>query len=371
MTGESKKVQKNQDTLFWMKMFLTDRGIPYRNVSMISGISIANLTKILNGETELSLPILVRIASAYRKEGIEKYLFDNDIQKCLVQSVKDPDVFSGTDLTVLVILLADFFFHGNDHQAESMLNGIYYALTYECSLLDPKGHNSFTERKVYDEKRKSYAEIMEMKSKNPADQALYKSFYDPVFWSFSFASDSESETVPAPYEFRRLLRKGETVIWQDISQMLVAYRKETEKAAGTMRNADTIRRMERQVSYSYKNSDVMSIDDEMGMNGVFYSACYLATRNSILIKNIVEMISPENPPDIRKLEKGIGSFVSMLRFLETRKQWCEGCEEFLKGFRSEIFYSPWHWELLQKIAADHPELLPENPLLLYQDYPLF
>jgi hypothetical protein len=61
----------------------------------------------------------------------------------------------------------------------------------------------------------------------------------------------------------------------------------------------------------------------------------------------------------------------MLRFLETRKQWCEGCEEFLKGFRSEIFYSPWHWALLQKTAADYPELLPENPLLLYQDYPLF
>ena len=115
----------------------------------------------------------------------------------------------------------------------------------------------------------------------------------------------------------------------------------------------------------------MSIDDEMGMNGVFYSACFLATRNSILMKNIAEMISPENPPDIRKLEQGIGSSVSMLRFLETRKQWCEGCEEFLKGFRSEIFYSPWHWALLQKVAADFPELLPENPLLLYQDYPLF
>lgn len=368
---EKQTYDYDRDIAFGLRMFFADQGISNHMVSSATGITMANLRRILNGETELSLPTLVRIAAANRKEGIEEFLFDSDIQKCLMQSVKDPDIFSGTDLAVLTILLADYFSCGNDHQAESILNGIYYALAFECSLLDPRGHNSFQERKAYDENRKSYAEIMEMKGKNPADQALYKSFYDPAFWNYSFRSDPEHETVPAPYEFRRLLRKGETVIWQDISQMLVAYRRESEKSAGTMTNTETIRRMERQVGFSYKNSDVMSIDDEMGMNGVFYSACFLATRNSILMKNIAEMISPENPPEIKKLEEGIGSFVSMLRFLETRKQWCEGCEEFLKGFRSEIFYSPYHWALLQKTAADFPELLPENPLILYQDYPLF
>ena len=368
---EKQNLDYDHDIALGLKMFFADHGISYHTASATSGITKANLLKIITGESELSLPTLVRIAAANRKEGIEEFLFDSDIQKCLVQSVKDPDIFSGTDLAVMTILLADYFSCGNDHQAESVLNGIYYALAFKCSLLDPSGHNSFQERKAYDEKRKSYAEIMEMKSKNPADQALYKSFYDPAFWNYSFRSDSEYETVPAPYEFRRLLRKGETVIWQDISQMLVTYRRESEKTAETMTNTETIRRMERQVGFSYKNSDVMSIDDEMGMNGVFYSACFLATRNSILMKNIAETISPENPPDIRKLEQGIGSFISMLRFLETRKQWCEGCEEFLKGFRSEIFYSPWHWALLQQITADFPELLPENPLLLYRDYPLF
>ena len=368
---EKQTYDYDRDIAFGLRMFFTDQGISNHMVSSATGITMANLRRILNGETELSLPTLVRIAAANRKEGIEEFLFDSDIQKCLVQSVKDPDIFSGTDLAVLTILLADYFSCGNDHQAESILTGIYYALTFECSLLDPKGHNSFPERKAYDEKRKSYAEIMEMKGKNQADQALYKSFYDSAFWNYSFRSDSEHETVPAPYEFRRLLRKGETVIWQDISQMLVTYRRESEKTAGTMTNTETIRRLERQVGYSYKNSDVMGIDDEMGMNGVFYSACYLATRNAILMKNIAETISPENPPDIRKLEQGIGSFISMLRFLETRKQWCEGCLEFLNGFRSEIFYSPYHWALLEKTAADYPELLPENPLLLYQDYPLF
>ena len=368
---EKQNYDYDRDIALGLKLFFADHGISNHTVSSVSGITMANLRRIFNGETELSLPSLVRIVAAYRNEAIEEFLFDSDIQKCLVQSVKDPDVFSGADLAVLTILLADYFSNGNDHQAESMLNGIFYALAFECSLLNPNGHNSFQERKVYDENRISYAEIMEMKSKNPADQALYKSFYDPAFWNYSFKSDSGTETVPAPYEFRRLLRKGETVIWQDISQMLVTYRKESEKTAGTMTNTETIRRLERQVGYSYKNSDVMGIDDEMGMNGIFYSACYLATRNSILMKNIAETISPENPPDIRKLEQGISSFVSMLRFLETRKQWCEGCEEFLKGFRSEIFYSPYHWALLQKIAADYPELLPKNPLLLYQDYPLF
>ena len=361
----------DRDIVFGLKMFFEDYGISNHTVSSDTGITMANLRRILNGDTELSLPTLVRIASAYRKDGIIEYLFDNEIQKCLNQSVKNPDIFSGTDLTVLMILLADYFTCGNDHQAESMLNGMYYALTFECSLLNPGERNSFIERKAYDENRKSYAEIMEMKSKNPADQVLYKSFYDSAFWNYSFKFNSDTETVPAPYTFRMLLRNGETVVWQDVSQMLVTYRKESEKSAETMTNTKTVRRIERQVGYFYKNSDVMGIDDEMGMNGVFYSACYLATRNSILMKNVVEMISPENPLDFRKLEPGIGSFVSMLRFLETRKQWCEGCEEFLKGFRSEIFYSPYHWDLLQKIAADFPELLPENPLLFYKDYPLY
>ena len=368
---EKQNTDFDRDIALGLKMFFADHGSSYHTAASASGLSRTHLMRILNGETELSLTTLVRIAAANRKEGIEEFLFDSDIQKCLMQAVKDPDIFSGTDLAVMTILLADYFSNGNDHQAESILNGIYYALAFECSLLDSRGHNSFTERKAYDENRKSYAEIMEMKSKNPADLALYKSFYDPAFWNYSFRSDSEYETVPAPYEFRRLLRKGETVIWQDISQMLVAYRRESEKSAGTMTNTETIRRMERQVGFSYKNSDIMSIDDEMGMNGVFYSACFLATRNSILMKNIADVISPENPLDIRKLEQGIGSFVSMLRFLETRKQWCEGCLEFLNGFRSEIFYSPYHWDLLQKTAADYPELLTENPLLLYRDYPLF
>ena len=95
---EKQNYDYDHDIALGLKMFFADHGISYHTASATSGITKANLLKIITGESELSLPTLVRIAAAYKNEGIEEFLFDREIQKCLVQTVKDPDVFSATDL---------------------------------------------------------------------------------------------------------------------------------------------------------------------------------------------------------------------------------------------------------------------------------
>ena len=109
--------------------FIRNRNLSFRKISSKSGINFSNLSRCLSGKASLTLPYFIRIVTASGSDEIYDWVFDIPIKRYLVQSVKTPIVCSVTDYVCLALLLKDYFAFQNEHNAEDILNAMFYVLS--------------------------------------------------------------------------------------------------------------------------------------------------------------------------------------------------------------------------------------------------
>lgn len=396
-------------------------GVSLNQISVNSGISVTNLKRMLSDESDISVLALVRIISALwnvetaDKKNIVDYLFRDriKIRKSIYPTVTRADICTTTDYAALIILLWDYFLNGNKHGAEDNLFTIFRALDGEIAIIEAgKGERDsiidthyfrYTEfnpwfqhvdiRHMNDPKL--YADGIHIDTKKEDENAKFfykgnieykvdksvldihlKSYFDKTFWTPTFISDDDPMFTIRQDSYRPLMMDGETMVWSDVTNFLTQFRAENNKLLKNLQTGEIIHRMENKKSHAYKYNDVMAVDNELEMGGAFFSVCYNATRNSILLSKICTMMDSaignfQKKSDQDKFERGIHSFFSMLRYLEEKREVNNSPYKVLSVLRHECFYKDVkeHHNWLVQAVSDFPEFFPANSLEFYEKLP--
>lgn len=357
--------------------------ISLTSIAVRSGISVTNLNRVLNGSADISMVVLVRIVGAMWDKGIADALFKRNVRKCICQTVSQREICTATDYAALVILLWDYFRYGNEHDAEANLNLVFRALDGEIALANSsneKGIDSVQETYFYPyiatSEKGEYGKSEEYQVDKRVLDLHLKSYYDRTFFTPSFLSDTDPAYSIGTDDYRPLMKAGETMVWSDISNLLTLYRKENDLTINDLKNGSVAHRMENKKNHAYKYSDVMAIDDELEMGGAFFSVCFNATRNSVLLSKICAMMDPDlgtfqKKDEQEKYESGIHSFFAMIRYLKSLDNSNNGPYKVLNVLRTVCFYKDksYHADILSRAVSEFPELFPENPLKFYNELP--
>lgn len=322
-------------------LFCRNRAISIREISKRSGITSANLSKCITGKTKLSLPYFVRITVAAGNDEIYDWVFDIPIKRYLVQIVKSSNFLSGTDYVFLILLLKDYMIFQNEHGAEIILNTVFKVL----SQLLINNHL---------ENEHGYYE-------NYFDR-FYNTFYDSRYRiGFKF-----SENTISDHQIGMMMHAGGTVIWQDVQNLITWYQIYNNTKINMLKNKNILGRIRNSQEQSYKIDDILSADNEMKMNGVFFSACCLASKNNIILSKICGTDnSSVNIDLIHKIQYGISSFYSCIRTLERDSDRSQSLQDFWTFFRQTATASPYHMVQLQDLLEAMPEYFPGNALQFY------
>lgn len=349
-------------------------------ISVRSGISVTNLNRLFSGGPDISMLMLVRIVGALWDKGIADALFKRNVRKCISQTVNQREICTATDYAALILLLWDYFHYGNEHEAEDNLKMIYRSLEGEIALVnslnektdDELGPDTHFYPYIEFFTKGEHTKLYEYKVDKRVLDVHLKSYFESNFFVPTFLSDFDPAYSIGTDDYRPLMKSGETMVWSDISNLLTLYRKENDMTISDLKNGSVAHRMENKKNHAYKYSDVMAIDDELEMGGAFFSVCFNATRNSVLLSKLCSMMDPDvglfqKKDDQEKYELGIHSFFAMLRYLESCVNSNNGPYKVLNVLRAACFYKEpkYHYDYLKKAVSEFPELFPENPLKYY------
>ena len=227
---------------------------------------------------------------------IYDWIFDIPIKRYLVQSVKTPAVCSGTDYVCLALLLMDYYVSGNEHNAEDMLNSVFCVLSQNIFRKCTDDGNLYDEIDVTDRRIHIFCNM----------------FYDqqkPIAYSFP-------ENQVSDHRLGMLMSTGGTVLWQDIKNLLAWYLSENNQKLSHLKSNYVLNRIKNSSEQSYKVDDLLGADEEMQLNGIFFSACCLAMKNNIMLNKICTDDSVIDLDLLAKVQYGISSFFSCIRILE-------------------------------------------------------
>ena len=335
---------KNTPTAEKIGSFIHNRRISLREISKKSGITVANLSKCFTGKTMLTLPYFVRIVAASGSDDLYDWVFDIPVKRYLIQSVKKLDVCSGTDYVFLALLLKDYFVSQNEHNAEDILNVIFYALSI---ILFQK----YSDEDCYDLKKES----------EPLVYTFCNMFYDKQNQiAYTFPEKSISD-----HYLGIIMNTGGVVLWQDVENLITWYISEYNKKLNRMNKKYVLNRIKNSTEQSYKVDDLLDADEEMQMNGIFFSACCLAAKNNIMLNKICTDDSNPDMNLLSKMQYGISSFFSCLRILEQDDRQSQDLQNFLTFFRQTAAASQYHMAELRGLSETFHDFLPINSFRFY------
>ena len=325
--------------------FIQNRQLSLREITKKSGITAANFSKCFNGKTMLTLPYFVRIAAASGSDELYDWAFDIPVKKYLAQKVKSPDILSDADYIFLLILLKDYWMFRNEHCAEGILNAVFNMLSRELFL-------DHTDNTCSSDSIKVTADY---------SNCFYNMFYDDKnLIGYSYRDISVDD-----HHMGMLMHSGGTVIWQDVRNLITWYLTDNSLKRNSIKSRSILSRIRSTSEQAYKVDDLLDVDEELQMNGVFFSACCLAAKNNIMMNKIFTDDSNVDSDLLAKVQYGIASFFSCLRILEQDPGKRQVLENFLSFFRQTAAASQYHMAELRGLSETFHDFLPINSFRFY------
>ncbi|MBQ6349625.1 MAG: hypothetical protein IJI42_01695 [Methanobrevibacter sp.] len=336
----NKSSTKNTLTAKIIGSFIQNRQQSLREISKKSGITVANLSKCFTGMTMLTLPYFVRIAAAVGNDELYDWVFDIPVKRYLVRKVTSPNVLSDTDYVFFLLLLKDYFRFQNEHRAEDILNAIFKKLSQQ--LINTCPENEYCH-----------------------GEDLFNSFYNIFYDNRNLIRYAYPEISIDDHHFGMLMQSGGTVIWQDVRNLITWYLSENNMRINAMKNKSILVRIRSTSEQAYKIDELLDADNEMQMNGIFFSACCLASKNNIILSKICTNDSVIDLDLLAKVQYGIASFFSCLRILEQNPEKRQALQNFWTFFRQTAADSPYRMTQLRVLSEEFIDFLPINPLRFF------
>ena len=295
----------------------------------------------------LTLPYFIRITAAIGSDELYDWVFDIPVKRYLTQKVKSADILSSTDYVFLILLLKDYYLFQNEHHAEDILDAIFNALSQH--LFHDPSENAF------------------QNDSNKFDANNFGRFYNMFYDNRNLIGYSYPDISVDDHHIGMLMHSGGTMIWQDVRNLLAWYLTDNNISMNYMKSRSVLNRIRITSEQSYKVDDLLNADEEMQLNGIFFSACCLAGINNLLLNKICADGSAENINPIRNILYGISSFFSCVRILEQDSDRSQYLKEFWAFFRQTAADSHYHMDQLRNMSETVQEYLPARALRYYED----
>lgn len=322
-----------------------DRFTVFRHQNRISGaeiqrrtgIATSHLASLENGKTDLSFRFLVRLVDAFRFDGIEEALFDEEtvgvswFQKFPIKI----NTFSDIDSCILPFLLNQEFVHWAEAD-----NALYYAflvLADTVCLSDFPG----TDKNI------NYVSITETERRYPRrTPPLLSETVSVLMNTISSSSLSRSMEISIETKYpkdasgviAKILLSGGCITFTDVASLIGEYRKENKLKIHELDSLSGCSsgfsyRLEQQTIDNAKVEDVQKLDSVMHMDGLFLAAYYMAMQSLLLMECICGGMA-----EIDKFlcNKEMKPFIRLLRSLEFSKKGGSLFPTFLTDYRSII-----------------------------------
>ncbi len=317
-----------------------------------TGIAASSMSVLLSDENKsISLPVLCRLVSSFRDQGSVEAIFCDEPQIVLSIFPKTDNnfVFSDIDLSFFTQLFWNNMLMSK--RSADALFSIYYVLINSSTILNHLNKGTGDEQIENRNKRtvdSFYTRIPEvsnlrinenLRSQPDRSALLLRSFISSLRIDTDIGYRTETTY---PHQSRlfsvKYLQNGESFTWTDIAAFVSEVRAHKEISVGKLDELagiahGTCAKLEYQTNISYQADDIMKLDNALSANGLFFSMCFNATRNTLISLKIMENRDKKDAAYFFRSEM---AFIRLLRNLENEEECCNFYKDFLTDFRALV-----------------------------------